>query len=129
LKKSGARSDGKQNRTKNLYSVARNPTSPLLVIATLGLAATVWSPSDLGQHVTRTAAIQDAEILTESIIALRSAGSEEIREEFDPLHFEKTHPSMAEIKDIEDDRTSFISKPFRSKTIHQQLQQLVAATP
>ena len=35
---------------------------------------------------------------------------------------------MAEIKDIEDDRTSFISKPFRSKTMHQQLQQLVAAT-
>ena len=84
-----------KNSTKDLYSFARNPTSPLLVIATLGLAATIWSLSDLAQHVTRTAAIQDAEILTESIIALRSAYSEEIQEEFDPLHFEKTHPGMA----------------------------------
>ena len=49
-----------------------NPTMLLLAFAAVGLAVSIWSLTDVAQHSTRMAAVQDADLLFKSVTALRS---------------------------------------------------------
>ncbi len=51
---------------------AHNPTIVLLVLAAVGLIVSIYSLSDVTQHSMRMAAIQNADLLHKSIVALRA---------------------------------------------------------
>ena len=76
--------------SKVLYRVVENPTWILLALAAMGLAVTGWSLSNVVVQATRTAAIQNAMLISESLSAFRSLYTTEIVAKLDG---EGIHPS------------------------------------